>query len=302
MNLRTVDINLLVVFDALMTERQVTRAASKIGLSQSAVSSALGRLRRTFKDELLIRTASGMEPTPRALELIDATRRGLREIERVFDDERRFVPAQSEAVFRVRMGDLHGLLLLPAIMARVEREAPGVALNVVHLPPLRTVEALEADELDFAISTELRHPKSVLSQALYTDRMACVFRTGHPLTGLELTLKRFLSCLHVKVSQSPVDTRFIDDALSRRGLKRKIALNVEHWLAAPYIVQRTDLVTAMWRRMALAGDGDGKLTMCDLPFGPEEFTFDLYWHRRYEAHPAHRWMRNLVGEVCRSLP
>jgi DNA-binding transcriptional LysR family regulator len=302
MNLRAVDLNLLVVFEALVSERQVTRAAQKVGLSQPAMSNALRRLRGLFKDEILVRTPAGMEPTPRALALIGPTQQLLRQIERVLESDAEFDPLRSEQAFRVRMGDLHGFLILPQVMARLEREAPRMSFNIVHLPPRVTVAALEGDELDIVISSGLQHAGSIRSQPLYRDRLVCVFRTGHPTARRPMTLENFLALSHLKVAQSPTDTRFVDDDLARRQLQRKIVLTVEHWLAAPHVVRRTDLVTVTWERMARGSNQDGALTITRLPFGPAQFGFRLYWHRRNDRHPAHQWLRRLVAEVCAELP
>jgi DNA-binding transcriptional LysR family regulator len=302
MNLRMVDLNLLVVFEALMSERHVTRAAQKISISQPAMSNALRRLRTLLRDELLVRTPTGMEPTPRALELINPTQQVLRQIARVLDSDDDFDPARSDHVFRVRMGDVHGWMIMPQVMERVEREAPRAAFDTTHLPPGSTVAALEADELDFAISTGLQHSNAIRSLPLYRDRLVCVFRADHPSARHPMTLQNFLKLRHLKVAQSPVDTRFIDNDLARRKLQRNIVLSVQHWLAAPHIVRRSDLVTAMWERMANGINDDGRLAIGKLPLGPSHTTFRLYWHRRYDRHAAHRWMRQLVLEVGRALP
>ena len=302
MNLRMVDLNLLVVFEALMSERHVTRAAQKIHISQPAMSNALRRLRALFQDDVLVRTPTGMEPTPRALELDDPTRQILRQITGVLDTDAGFDPKRSEHAFRVRMGDIHAALVMPRVMERAGREAPRMRFDAIHLHPNATVAALEADEVDCAISTGLRHAGSIRSVPLYRDRLVCVFRTGHPTARHPMTLEDFLALAHLKVAQSPVDTRFIDDDLARRKLRRRIALTVQHWLAAPYILRRSDLVTAMWERMARGINRDGKLAIGKLPLGPAHTTFHLYWHRRYDRHAAHQWMRRLIIDACAELP
>ncbi|MBS0224408.1 MAG: LysR family transcriptional regulator [Proteobacteria bacterium] len=302
MNLRLVDLNLLVVFDALMSERHVTRAAHKINISQPAMSNALRRLRELFADELLVRTPTGMEPTPRALELIQPTQQALREVTRVFDNDVTFDPRRSDHAFRLRMGDIHGWMIMPGVMERLGQEAPGIGFDTIHLQPSATVAALETDEVDLAISTGLQHSTTIRSVPLYRDRLVCVFRSGHPVARLPMTLSNFLKLRHLKVAQSPVDTRFIDNDLARRKLRRNVVLNVQHWLSAPHIVRRSDLVTAMWERMARGINADGQLAIGKLPVGPGHTTFHLYWHRRYERHAAHKWMREVIVDVCRALP
>src|SRR6185369_282897 len=181
MNLRSLDLNLLVVFDALMIERHVTRAANRVAMSQPAVSNALARLRYVFKDELFIRHAGVMEPTPRAIELSDAVRQILRQTERLLTTDVGFDPRTSTRAFTGRMSDLIGYLALPRIVERLRALAPSVSLHVLHMAPDRTLKALEDDQLDFALSMELRHLRSIRSESLFNDRMCCVMREGHPL-------------------------------------------------------------------------------------------------------------------------
>jgi DNA-binding transcriptional LysR family regulator len=299
MNLRIVDLNLLVAFDTLMAERHVTRAALRCGLSQPAMSSTLRRLRRLFDDELLVRTTGGMEPTRRAQELIGPIRTVLQEIGRIVEAERSFDPLVSNRSFNLRMGDLHSAILLPHMVARLERDAPQISLRVVHIPPDKSIAALESGEIDFAISTGLNHPKTIRSKSAYFDRIVCVFRSGHPTAKLPMTIDNFLELRHLKIAQSPTDTRFVDDALARLGLARKVALQVEHWLSAPEIVRNSNLVSIIWETTAGRVSHDGMI-FGKLPFATKPFEFKLYWHRRNDGDPAHQWLRQLTLEVCRS--
>jgi DNA-binding transcriptional LysR family regulator len=299
MNLRSVDLNLLVALDALLNERHVTRAADRVGLSQPAMSNALGRLRHIFKDELLVRTAGGMQPTPRAEALRDALRPVLRQIERVFEGDASFDPARATRTFTLRLSDLLGLLLLPALLDRAGKEAPGIALDVLHLPPVRTVDALERDEIDVAVSMGLDHSSAIRSEVLFRDRMVCVMRRSHSLARRALDLKRFLAQRHLKVSMSPADLRFVDDVLARRGIKRNVALNVPHWLVVPHVLARTDLVSVMPGRLAAAVAGKALIAR-ELPFASEPFDWTLYWHRRHDGNPALQWLRGLIREICRT--
>jgi DNA-binding transcriptional LysR family regulator len=299
-NLRSVDLNLLVALDALLRELHVTRAADCIGLSQPAMSNALARLRHIFKDELLVRTPTGMQATPRALELMEPTRQVIRQIERVFESDSGFDPRQSDRTFTVRLSDLLQLLLLPSLLERIGREAPAVAFDIVHLPPARTVEALEKDEIDLAVSMGLEHPGSIRAEVLFRDRMVCVMRTTHPLAREAMTLDSFLSCRHLKISMLPTDLRFVDEVLAREQLKRDVALNVPSWLVVPHVLGRTDLVSVMPGRLAAAVAGTA-LVARDLPFASEPFDWTLYWHRRHEGNPANYWLRARIRELASTL-
>lgn len=300
MNLRSVDLNLLVALNALLTELHVTRAADKVGLSQPAMSNALSRLRHIFRDDLLVRTATGMQATERALELAEPVRQVLRQIERVLDSEPSFDPATSSRAFTLRLSDLLGLLLLPPLFKRLRHEAPNLDFDIVHMPPARTVEAIEKDEVDMAVSMGLSHATSIRSQPLMADRMVCVMRSGHPGATGPLTIASFLEAKHLKVSMSPMDLRFVDDVLSRQGLARRVSLNVPHWLLVPHVLEQSELLSVMPHRLALAL-GSRSLAIRELPFASDPFEWSLYWHRRHEGNRSLLWLRNTLAAVAATL-
>lgn len=303
MNLRTVDLNLLVALDALLEERHVSRAALRVGLSQPAMSNALTRLRATFGDTLLVRTPRGMEPTDRGLELADQVRQLLRQVERVLTPEGGFDPARCERRFVLRLSDLLGRLFLPGIARALFREAPRATFEVVHLSPAQTVDALEADRCDLALSMGLTHGSSILRQGLIPDRMVCVMRKGHPATRGRFDIPRLLALQHLRVSISPVDSRFVDDALARLGLRRQVAANLPHWLVVPEVLRQTDLVAVMPERLAdvLASTMDG-FARRDLPLAETRFEWSLYWHRRHEGSAQHSWLRSVVAAAISPPP
>jgi DNA-binding transcriptional LysR family regulator len=300
MHLRSVDLNLLVALDALLEERHVSRAALRVGLSQPAMSNALARLRATFGDALLVRSPRGMEPTARGLELAGQVRQVLRQVERVLTPDTAFEPARCERRFVLRMSDLLSRLFLPGIARALLSEAPLAALEIVHLSPAQTVQALESDRCDLALSMGLAHGGSILRQPLLPDRMVCVMRQGHPAARGRLGLERLLGLQHLRVSISPVDSRFVDDALARLGHRRRVAANVPHWLVVPEVLRATDLVAVMPERFAdvLARAADG-FARRDLPLPETSFEWALYWHRRHEGSPQHAWLRGIVAEAMR---
>jgi DNA-binding transcriptional LysR family regulator len=300
LNLRSVDLNLLVFFDALMAERHVTRAANKVAVSQSAMSNALARLRHVFRDDLFIRTAKGMEPTPRAQELGPAVRAILQQTTRLMASDAFFDAATSRRQFTCRMSDLVGSLLLPSLMARLNADAPGLALDVVHLSPEDTVAALEADRLDVAVSMHLHHGNAIRSEPLFTDRMVCLMRQGHPLATGSMTLKKLLAYGHVRVAMSPTDIRFVDNVLADKGLQRNVVLTVPHWLLVPRVLASTDLVSVISERAARTFTAEG-VVMRPLPYASEKFPWTMYWHRRYEHSRAHEWLRACLGRCAKAL-
>lgn len=296
MNLRTVDLNLLVALDALLIEQHVTRAADRIGLSQPAMSSALNRLRHIFKDDLLVRTSAGMQATPRALELHEPLQKVLRQIERVIETEPEFEPTCSTQLFTVRLSDVLAALVLPPLTKALEETAPKIRLDIAHLPPPKTIEALEKDEIDLAISMGLQHSNAIENARLMPDRMICLMDRDHPLAGEDLTLDGFLAYRHIRVAISPTDFRFVDSQLMTRGLTREVALNLPNWLVVPYILRGTRMLAVMPERLAQAIAADD-LVSADLPIESTEFEWTLYWHRRHRHNRAVTWLRDTILAV-----
>ena len=300
MNLRSVDLNLLVIFDALLAERNVTRAAVRVAMSQPAMSNALARLRHVFKDELFVRCATGVEPTPRALELGTMVHELIRQTERLLTSEIDFDPATTSRIFRARMSDLIGFLALPNVVAALRPQAPSVGLEVVHISPQETVRALELDHLDFALSMNLDHGPSIRSAPLFTDQMVFVMRSGHALEKGRMTLKQFVAADHLRVAMSPTDIRFVDDVLRSRGLRRNIVLTVAHWLLVPPVLKSTDLVSVVSAKLASRFVEQG-LAARALPFKSANFSWRIYWHRRHESSKPHQWMRALIARACSGI-
>jgi DNA-binding transcriptional LysR family regulator len=299
MNLRSLDLNLLVALEALLAERHVTRAANRIGLSQPAMSNALSRLRRIFRDDLLVRTALGMQPTAQAELLREPLRIVLRQIERVLEGSALFDPQRAKITLVLRLSDLLAYQILPPLLASIVGSAPGVSLDIVHLSPTETVDALERDEVHAGISMSLEHSTSIRSEALLRDRMVCVMRRGHPLGRGRLTLDAFFYSRHLKVSMSPTDRRFVDDILRESGQTRDVAVNVPHWLLVPHLLRSTDLISVMPERFAASISGD--LVCKALPFASAPFEWRLYRHRRHDGSRAVDWLCQRLREVAAAL-
>lgn len=296
---RAVDFRLLLAFDALLAERHVSRAAAAVGLSQPAMSHALAKLRQQFGDPLLVRTSTGFEPTPKALELIEPVRDAIRQVNGLFTGGSTFDPGTSTDLYTVRMGDMNEVLFLPPLLRRLQEAAPNIRLTVQHFPPSETVRALEASAIDFAVSALIKHSKSVHSLELAKDRMVCVMRRGHPAATGRLTTRDFLDLRHLRIVQSAGDMRFIEEALAKRGLQRRVMATTPHWLAASYLIETSDLVTALPQSIVGRLTSTGRFAVRPLPLGGNEFSWRLYWHRRYEARPGHRWLRSQFEAAAR---
>ena len=301
MNLRRIDLNLLVAFDALMQARHVTRAAALIGIGQPGMSAALARLRHLFNDELLVKQGGEMVPTTRARELEPEIRRILRALEILVSEPPKFEAAASRRTFSLRMSDLLSFLLLPAIIGRLGREAPGVSLEIAHLGPEATVDALERNAVELAVSTDLKTPKSIDSTSLFQDRVVVVARGDHPARGRLHSIEGFLSVPQIKVAQSPIDDRFADRQLAGLGHSRPIAITVPHWLAVPEIVARSDLIAIMPLSIALRFQRGDMLALLDPPFPDTSLEWSVYWHRRQASDPAINWLREILADVAQAV-
>lgn len=298
MNLRQLDLNLLVALDALLRTRHVTRAGQALGIGQPGMSAALARLRQLFGDDLLVKQGSEMRPTARALALEPELRRLLRDVDRLVSEPAAFAPGDSRRGFTLRMSDLLSLLILPSVADRLSRSAPGVTLETVHLSPEATLDALETNRVDLAVSTGLAVPKSVAEAPLHDDEVVVVSRRDHPAAGAIGSMPGFLALRHVKIAQSPIDDRFADRQLAEAGHARSVALTVPHWLVVPEIVARSELVATMPLSIAGRFAADGRIALHRPPFARTAFRWSLYWHRRHQGDEGHAWLRALVTQAA----
>lgn len=299
MNLRKIDLNLLVALDALLTERHVTRAATRVYLSQPAMSNALKRLRYLLKDDLLIRTSKGMEITPRAIELIEPVRQILHQTERLLESAHTFDPLLSDIQFKIRMSDVLEYLILPGLFKILEKEAPHIRLDITHISPIETVLALEKGHIDLAISMDLVHSTAIKSQELFHDRMVCVMAETHSISQKKLTLETFLEQKHLKVSMSPLDGRYVDTALSKIGRVRNVSVNTPHWMVVPQLLRHSSMISVMSEH--LVKKAGRKLIYKELPFDSDEFKWSMYWHRKNENTSAQSWLRSKIIEAAHKI-
>ena len=301
MDIRNVDLNLLVALDALLAERSVSRAAVRLHLSQPATSALLARLRELFRDPLLLRSARGMLPTPRALELLGPVKQVLDEIDAIVQPRTAFDPANAQHTFTLSASDYVEYALLPMLVDFLERKAPGVRLAVRPLDLQTVAKQMEIGEVDLCITGLLNAPAGLHRQPLYTERMVCVVRRKHPAVGVHLTLEKFCSLEHVTVSVrgSGFSAR-IDDALAKLGRKRRARLAVPHFLLVPEIVARSDMIGALPER--LARGYASKLRILESPVKIEGFTVGQIWHERNQREPAQLWLREILLELAQKPP
>lgn len=298
MNLETIDLNLLLVFEALMDERNVTRAAKRVGLSQPAMSNALARLRRAFDDPVLVRTPDGMLPTPRAQALIVPVRAALAQLRGVLEERPAFDPAASQRTFHVLVNDYVELLLLPQLMTGLQQQAPEVKLrlyrprNLFHPPAAIDL----ADSFDLALGffpDALTLESKIRSVVLWEERHVCIARAGHPTICGEITLPQYAAAQHVTVFYKAQGSGLIDGLLEQQGLARRVALYVSHFASVPFVVASSDLIAAVPERLAQQFV-DLPLQLLPVPLEMPPFRLTMLWHERFDHDAAHTWLRELL--------
>src|SRR6187549_573357 len=299
-DIRAVNLNLLAAFDALLEERNVTRAAAQMGVTQSAMSSSLAQLRVLFEDPLFRRTPRGIEPTPRALELGEPIRRGLALFGRALTP-RRFEPGTESRAFVLATSDYVEFVLLPPLLKRLAREAPGVRLEVRPWGLQQVPKSLHSGEVDLMIGFYSEVPAHHAETLLFDEQYVCIARKGHPGLGRKPTLKRWLAQKHVLVSQQGNSPGTVDRALAARDLKRVIGARVSHFLLVPTLVAQTDLVAAVNARVATAFADSLDLRVFAPPLPLPKGRIGQVWHEQVEHDPAQRWFRQVIAEECRKL-
>lgn len=297
MNLANIDLNLLVVFEALLLERGAARAARRLGLSQPAVSHALARLRALFADPLFVREARGLAPTPRALELAPALAESLAGARRMLAP-RGFRPSESGRTFTIGMPDYAAFVLLPGLLARMRREAPNVRLLVRHASRANAFDQLEQGRIDMAVGSLPNARPPLAGRELFTDDLVCVMRRDHPALEAAWSLDRWLSLDHLHVSLAGEPHGHVDEILAQQGLRRRIVATIGHFLLTPHVLAQTDLVAAEPRRLLAPMATSMGLTLLPLPLPLEAASFpvSVVWHARVRNDDGYNWLHAMLAE------
>jgi DNA-binding transcriptional LysR family regulator len=268
------------------------------------MSAALSRLRLLLKDELFVRSAAGLQPTPRALELAAPLGKALASIQRTLDFTQDFDPARSTVRFTLGLSDHPAFVMLPPLLKRLARQAPGVTLKVRSFTAREdAISLLDAGEADAAIGVPGGITPRIPTMPLFEERFVCVARKNHPLANKKMTLERFLSCQHLLVSPEGDGVGHVDMKLAQLGSKREIAVTLPQMYAAPGIVAHSDLLATMMEGAVHASGMRATLAAMPLPVEIDlaPVPLVLHWHRRNDGHPAQRWLREQVALVCRDL-
>jgi DNA-binding transcriptional LysR family regulator len=303
MNLQSIDLNLLLVFEALLSERNVTRAAKRLGLSQPAMSNALTRLRRTFDDPLFLRTTSGMTPTTLAQSLSGPVNSALAQLRAALEEKREFNPAASEQIFHLLANDYVEILLLPALLQALHESASRIRLRFhrprnLFEPP--SASALK-DSFDLALgfyADTLTLDSSIRSEKLWEEKNVCLASQIHSSLRGRLTLRQYAEADHVAVFYKDEGQGVIDTLLSQKGYARKAVLQVPHFASVPFAVAGSDLIATIPERLANVFQKQLNLQALPVPLNLPPFRLAMLWHERFHNDPAHQWLRNLVLEQC----
>jgi len=291
MSFTKTDLNLFLTFEVIYTERNLTKAAEILGITQPAVSNALSRLRDTFKDELFIRTSKGMIPTPVAQNIMPDIRNALNLMRNTINESETFNPKTAHNIFKISIGDTSEYRLLPELIQRLSQKAPRVDVESYLTPREETPRDLASGNIDFAIDPPIHADSTLKNRKIYSDNYVLIVRKGHPIAKKrKLSLEDYLSLSHIQISKRSSGIGHVDMTLNRLGVSRRIALRAQHYLVAPYIIQQSDLAITSIKSFARGRD----LKTLSLPFKIDPLILHLYWHESKDQDASNIWMRDLI--------
>jgi DNA-binding transcriptional LysR family regulator len=293
----SIDLNLLAVFQEVYRERQISGAAKRLGVTQSAVSNALARLRRLFEDELFVRTFHGMQPTPFAEEIAGPLGVAMAQVTLALNQRSQFDPATSTRRFVLAMTDVGEVHFMPALIERCKLVAPQVQLSSVRAGSVALKEALESGRVDLAVGPFDNISEALYQRLLFRQPYVSMFRAGHPLARGKVTLDRFVAAEHLLVdaTDSPYDR--INQLLEQAGIGTSTRFRVPHFTAVPYIVGSSDLVVTVPQKLAERAAQPFRLKWIVPPLALPELQTNLFWHRRFNQDPGSQWLRALLVDV-----
>ena len=305
MNLRDIDLNLLVVFNQLLVERRVSKVAEKLGLTQPAVSNALARLRKLLGDELFLRTPRGMQPTPFADELAEPVAYALGMIHGALNQRSSFEPATSQRSFTIGMTDIGEIYFLPKLMDELARLAPGVSVSTVRNAAVNLKDEMEAGHVDLALGLLPQLKGGFFQRRLFRQRYVCLFRKGHRLDRRndkrneqrKISLADFSAADHVVVVSAGTGHGKVDELLERNGVQRRVRLTVPHFVAVGHILRATDMIATVPEAFAQQVAGAFELVSVAHPAGLPDIAINMFWHAKFHKDPANQWLRGLIFEM-----
>ncbi len=303
MNFNHLDLNLLIAFDALMTEKNVSKAAEKLFVGQSAMSHSLNRLRQTLDDPILVRTTTGMKPTTRAEALIIPIRKALLEIELTVSNKPEFEPHSAQHQFTIAATDYNELILLPSLIKKVRELAPDVNILVRQTDEYLPEKALENGSINLVLGFDvcMEAPLRIHQQMLFDDVFVSIVRKNHPTIGDTISLEQYIEHDHVLISPSGENSGIIDEWLEQNNSRRKVALIVPHFSSAPLIIAQTDMVLTLPYRVAEKFAQMVPIKLLPTPIELPNYPLSMIWHPLYDKNPADQWLREQVAEVGKQI-
>lgn len=302
MNRNDIDLNLLVFLDALLESRSVTKAARQVGVSQPAMSNALGRLRRLLGDPLLVRTSQGMQPTERARALRRPIRSALSQVETAIAPQRTFDPASTERLFTLLITDYAASVLIPRVIGALEKEAPGITLNILNAQA-DAVEQVERGQADFMVNRLEHLPSNFHEMELWTDHLACLIRQDHPALDEDgtLSLEAYLEQSHILITRTGVGLGLMDETLAEQGMNRRISVLTRQYQLPRELVANSDLVATLPSRIARYQARHLRLAVLDPPIETPPLRIGIAWGAVEHYDLAHRWLRQRIIRVAREM-
>lgn len=311
MNINRIDLNLLVYLDVLLRERNVTKAANQLGISQPAMSNGLRRLRQLFDDPLLVRTSEGMTPTERASELAPLVRNVLVDIEKAVQPKSAFDPATAERVFRIMASDYTESTLIPPLLRELRETAPGVSLDILTPSDVSFLD-VEQGRVDMVINRFDTMPQSFHQNTVWEDGFSCLLSVDNPIRE-NFNLETYLQAQHVWVSKTgmgvgvginPKDEQrlgWVDEALRKQGRKRQITVFTRHYQAAMLLAEQKDLIVTIPTKAAELQRDNPRVVVRPTPFEIPPFELKMAWSPLLQHNPAHQWLRRLVMKVAKTV-
>lgn len=292
-----IDLNLLSVFQEVYRERQISSAARRLGLSQSAVSNALARLRRSFGDELFVRTASGMQPTPLASQMAEPIGAAMAQVALALNQRSRFEPATSTRRFTLAMTDVGEIHFMPTLVERCRQLAPHVQISSSRVGAQDLKEEMEGGRVDLAVGPFEDVSDALYTRALFRQPFVTMFRKGHVLERGELTLTRFTAAEHLLVEAADSPYARVNAVLAKAGVQASSRYRVPHFTAVPYMVGTSELVVTVPQKLAERAAGPFGLAWRTPPLDLPPLQTNIFWHRRFNQDPGNAWLRSLLAEV-----
>lgn len=303
MKLDTIDFNLLKVLDALIAERNVTRAGKRLGRSQPAVSNALHRLRALFGDDLLVRGPNGFSLTPRAESIREPLREAIRLVESCLTKEAPFDPSKATDVFRLSTPDRLNLAVVPPLYAQLQKLAPNMALQILTADRKQALDLLDEDRTDLALGWFDEKPGHLSSEFMIEESLFCVFRRNHPILNRQkkFDIQTVLSFPHLVVSATGQRSAIFDDLLLRHGLKRYALVSVTNFTAVPHLLVRSDMIGVFTKLASDVFEKSFNLAKRPVPINIGKISTNMVWQTRHDNDPKHAWLRGQIKAVYQGL-